>query len=495
MLMLMMVVFGCSKSDDTPAAASSATITGTVSGTTIVAIDENNTEQARMEATGTPKTFTITVPIGHTYRFYLIENENTLEEKIFPLYYAGTNAFSIASVGTIDFGFVDTTNGVTAIPANNPLLVAGVSAAAENKLVPEIVLGPTPPAGTSLSDLVAGGLSSLQTGGISKAQAYFKAAVTNYPSDTTNDGDTAKFFYAVTMVAGVNLYSDGDSTGTLNSVGDILDRAGCSAGGRSFDNSTMTCPDTLPSTTPTGSNMQAFLYNVIRPELEAALAYLSGVQSSFTKTWTNPIDSKSYISDYGDVLVYKAAIRGALAAINTQYAYVLDANIATEVNNKSNTVQAFLSGNPTFLTRASVYSTYLTTADGYLSAAADDLIAAITKIQTRNTVAYLINLQDKTNTELDNAKSSLSAFKTSLSLGSPRYQLVFPGDDATLETSDDVKFSPSLFFDGLNLRSLLPSFTDNTPGLFPDATMGGVIVQGVDVNDDKNSNGIPDILE
>jgi hypothetical protein len=496
MLMFLVVTLGCSKSDDaaSTAATGNATITGEVSGTEIVAIDENNAEQARVMAAGTPKTFTITIPIGHIYRIYLIENADTLEAKIFPLYQDTTNAFSIASVVTIALGFIDTTNGEKAIPTNNPLLIAGVSSNGESTYIPEIVLSGTPAAGTSLSDLVASGLDSLRNGSIFKAKAYFKAAVTNYPTDTTNDGDTARFFYAGTRIAGVNLYSDGDTTGALNSYGDILDRMGCSPGGRGLSNGTMVCPKTLSSTTPTGSEMQTFVYDVVRPELEAALANLNGVSSSFTKTWTNPIDSKSYISDYADVLVYRASIEGALAAINTQYAYNLGADIAGAVNNKAITWGSFFSSNTSFLTLASTgYSTYLATAKTYSSSAADDLSAAIDKVNTRNTTAYLINLKKMTTTDINTAKTKLAAGKASLSGSTDVYE----GKDGIAGNADDVYINMVPFFAGLNLRNLLPPFTgNNVSGLFPDATMGGVNAHGTYINNDTNPhNGIPDILE
>jgi len=55
LMMMFLMVIGCSSSSSGggSAATGNATITGTVSGTTIVAIDENNAEAARVEATGT----------------------------------------------------------------------------------------------------------------------------------------------------------------------------------------------------------------------------------------------------------------------------------------------------------------------------------------------------------------------------------------------------------------------------------------------------------
>jgi hypothetical protein len=457
-----------------------------------------------MTATGNPKAFNLVLPITsptpHIYRFYLIENEGTSDESIYPLYQGTTNAFTIATVATnlnptIALGVITITNGV-ATPANNPISVnTGVSSAGENKLVPEILLSGTPPTGP-LSDLVNNGLEYLKNGSIFKAKAYFKAAVAI--ADTSNDGDTARFFYAVTRVAGVNLYSDGNSA-DLNSVGDFLDNAGCSSGGRGFGNSTMTCPEILPVATPTGSQMQTFAYNVIRPELEAALVNLNAVSISFTKTWTTPFDlTTPYKSDYADVLVYKAAIKGALAAINTQYAYNLGANIATEVNNKTNTVQAFLSSNTDFLKLASGYLTYLAAAKTYLSNAADDLSAAIDIINVsgRNTATYLINLQSVSPADISKAKSELALAKSSLTSQQTVYN-----NDTPSDTTDDYIINISNFSAASNLRSLLPPFTgNNVSGSFPDKTMGGVIVQfGSNVDginaDTKLPHGIPDILK
>ena len=118
--------------------ATTAIITGSVAGTVIIAVDDNDNEVASDTATGSPKTFTLNVPIGGNYRFYFIENENTSTEEVYPLYQGTTNVFSLASAVTIDLGFVDTTSGV-AVPANNPLNVSGVSSIGENTDIPQFL--------------------------------------------------------------------------------------------------------------------------------------------------------------------------------------------------------------------------------------------------------------------------------------------------------------------------------------------------------------------
>ncbi|MCX5855372.1 MAG: hypothetical protein NTZ24_12535 [Deltaproteobacteria bacterium] len=359
-----------------------------------------------------------------------------------------------------------------------------------------IIAGQTTDAGTitiipvlALADLITNGLDSLGKKDVTGAKAFFKEAVDNYPTVSTNDGDTARFFYAFTRAVGVNLYGTG-TTGALGSVGDILDRMGCDSAGRSLTNLAVVCPKTLPSNSPTGSELQSFLYTVIKTELEGALANLNAVSTSFSKSWKEPISGKTYISDFGDVLVLKASIKGALAGILIQYAYNLNANIATEAN-ASHTAQVFLSNNTSFLTRASGYATYLSEAKTYLSQVADDLTAAITKIEpsSRNTAAYLINVNAQAITD---AKINLPIWKASLA-SAQKYD---NGKDGISGTADDLIVNLSPFFAGINLRDLMPPITgNNASGYFPDATMGGVIVQGSKMNEDKNGNGIPDILD
>ena len=53
----------------------SATIQGSVPGTVFVAVDhDTNLEAGRVTATGTPKIFSMDVPTGTNYQFYVMEN-------------------------------------------------------------------------------------------------------------------------------------------------------------------------------------------------------------------------------------------------------------------------------------------------------------------------------------------------------------------------------------------------------------------------------------
>jgi hypothetical protein len=116
------------------------TFTGTVSGTTIVAFDAQGSQVASATPTGTPpnRVFSIVVPVGGSYVLFLVENEGTVNQRVFPLYADGsltTNRITLAEPGTIDLGFVDTSTG-NAIPARNPLFGNGVTGAGQSTAIP-----------------------------------------------------------------------------------------------------------------------------------------------------------------------------------------------------------------------------------------------------------------------------------------------------------------------------------------------------------------------
>ncbi len=131
---------GGGSGSDRGGSGGSATITGSVGGTKVVAYDENDNEVDSDIAAGSPKTFALTIPLGGNYRFYLIENEGTANERVYSLYQGSTNIFTISSAVTIDLGFVNTSTGV-AVPTNNPLNASGVSSGGENTSVPSSLSG------------------------------------------------------------------------------------------------------------------------------------------------------------------------------------------------------------------------------------------------------------------------------------------------------------------------------------------------------------------
>ncbi len=123
-------------------AAGAATVQGQVSGTVFVAVDnDTNVEAGRVAAAGTPKMFSLDVPTGRNYKFYLLENGDSVSGgRIYPVYVGGSNVFRIdgnASGRTIDLGKVDPdfSKGY-AFPANNPMGTPGVTDRGEDRSLP-----------------------------------------------------------------------------------------------------------------------------------------------------------------------------------------------------------------------------------------------------------------------------------------------------------------------------------------------------------------------
>ena len=88
----------------------------------------------RVTATGTPKTFSMDVPTGKTYRFYVMENEGTGNSRVYPMYMGTNNVFGLdntANGKVISLGMVspDLTTG-RSTPANTPSLMMGQGATA-----------------------------------------------------------------------------------------------------------------------------------------------------------------------------------------------------------------------------------------------------------------------------------------------------------------------------------------------------------------------------
>ena len=121
----------------------SATIQGSVPGTVFMAVDnDTNLEAGRVTATGTPKTFSMVVPTGKNYRFYVMENEGTGNSRVYPMYIGTSNVFELDNTADgriISLGRIDPDMGTgKATPENTPTLMMGRGA---NSMVPPSLAG------------------------------------------------------------------------------------------------------------------------------------------------------------------------------------------------------------------------------------------------------------------------------------------------------------------------------------------------------------------
>jgi len=481
------------------------TISGSVSGTTVVAVNENgdivdwdDTIGKTPDANGNYP-FILTVRVGEKIRVYVITRLG-----IYPMYFdrngdgiPDTNVFSLTSATAVDLGFVDTDfeeQEGKAIPQNSPTNVPGVIGRKPNPTIPSSLMA-ADTTGLSLSELLTRGFDALKDGLVLQARDYFGAAGALLDgSEDPNDADTAWFFYALARVAalGFDTYSDGKA-GDMNKLGDILDRFG-------FDKSDIAranvdaiiLPEPLPTDSPDGSDIQDFLYTVVRPVLMAAVGNLDNISNSFNRSWIEPLGGETVESDYGDVLFFRALLKGTLASISIQRAYNLNADIDKTVN-KEKTIEQFLDENPDFLTLSDLDK--LTEAKGYLTTSAlDDLDAAIDWMQaeTDDQTDDFINLADVTESEIAETKADIVDAKGSLD----EPTLILDNDD---DPANDFTLDLSLFFAGLDFRTpnLLPPYTGNEPsGYFPDPAFEGIIGPEIDLNEDTDpADGIPDILQ
>ena len=134
---------GGSSSSTVPIGTGTATIQGSVPGTVFVAVNnDTNLEVGRVTAAGTPKNFSMVVPTGTNYRFYVMENEGTANSRIYPMYMGTSNVFELDNTADgqmISLGMVSPDMGTgKATPAITPPLMMGRGA---NAMVPPSLAG------------------------------------------------------------------------------------------------------------------------------------------------------------------------------------------------------------------------------------------------------------------------------------------------------------------------------------------------------------------
>ena len=336
--------------------------------------------------------------------------------------------------------------------------------------------------------------SAVSSDNLSAANDFCRDASDRYGTEVSNEADTARFFHVLTFF--FDTVSDGDPNNGLNTASDILDAFNCTHAGSVHDDPS--CPDTMPGNSPTGLELQNFLFNVGRPALEDIITTIQSVSQSFNYVWTEPWDGTSVESDFGDILVFSALAKGGLALLLMQDAYDLDADIDFEANNEeSRTKQDFLNDNPNFGTLTNTGN--LNTARNYLDDGANDLDAAIAWMdaESDNQDNDFINLGDADAQEIQEDRDDLTTAKQCL-FG----QCTVDDNETVGDTSDDTILDFSNFFSpGINLRALLPTIAGDDPtGFLPDPYMDGVFVQldGWDpseLNNDRDGNGTADIFE
>lgn len=401
------------------------------------------------------------------------------------------------------------------------------------------------------------GITAYQAGAISGNTADFRTAIEKFnaaaalAASITDQAvkDKVLFFGAFAKVLALaDPISDATANG-LNNFGDILDAFGLAGAPVASDRSNIntlqieicttmgTPPSTwqecriapLSSTSPTSGELQGFLYNKVGTGLKDAISLLAQVSDSFNAT----VNDNGIIVEFDatDAKFITAIANGILAQINFLQGYNVDVDLDNQQtianSNTSQTPEQFLAAHPNLgklKDRASIAAVKT-----YANAAITALEGAIAALQAEadtgdnqandfikfdNTNCYWNQLQYVCDPTTYNDPAMISDFSASLTevktiLNSTgTYDVIDNGPDGTRGTSDDTiaaKIDVSKFFAGVDLRSKIPTSYNKgaygkSPGMLPDPTFGGVLVQIMGqapsvLNTDIDGDGSPDIFD
>ncbi|SHK28219.1 hypothetical protein SAMN02745216_03207 [Desulfatibacillum alkenivorans DSM 16219] len=532
-------LFACSSSDSgyTEAVKDAvekgvAAITGSVGGTIIVAVADNEIvaqydtagqePDLDLDGDGVKEAYSFNlqgIPVGVDVQVFIIE-----DGWIFPVYFADgsggtTNLFSLGSQADVDFGYIDPNNedakGI-ALAANNIVSdTPDLSPGMQDTSIPE-VLYKAEILGLSLKELVAQGLDALKEGWMCRAKCYFEAAAALEPEDDKEAWDAANFFLAGTRV--VYLWHDMSDSytpgGELDNFGEILDRFGFEFENEARTNFLAIAPYDIydmPQDCPTGAELQDFFYNKVRPEVEAAISNCAVISDAFAVDWTVPYFEEQVHSDYADVKYLKAMLELGLAAIQAQYHYDMNADFDAMMRGEQTMQDLFENG---FLTPAqhwdlrkwtNVSMTLMTDSRDSLFAALNDfwegvgcmsqregdytyfedlldLPSEFTNTSLSQSIPWPFDLPDSlgyefTLTELLNALTN-EILDEGVDLAQIYTILELMGvETGSLPALESARVNPFVLWDygGVDFNAVLPGFEgDRVVGLFSDGSIEGL---------------------
>jgi len=347
---------------------------------------------------------------------------------------------------------------------------------------------PSNPGTRSSSELIARGRTLLQNQELVPATTAFKFAV-----DVSPDNQEANFFYAVTRLLNlVESNQDGPDPDTMDSVKELLDRLGVTAEGRTIYNWTADFQRDvngniiLPDTTPTGSELQEFLSNIILPEVEGALNNLSVIGQDFQITVSPIIFGPNYIPfagldvieiDYTDVAFLRSILHLLKGTIYLATAYDADnINIADLYDryksNLLNITQVFTQY-PNLLKIKD--ATNLGAAKTSLSSAIQSYYEAFDSLKSESDdqTDDFITIDPVDMADGEDFRMTLEDIESSLS----QPTVIRPDrPDFRDPTGDYFTLDLSQFFDTPeDMRDYLPEFVANKPCSISDPTLGGIL--------------------
>ncbi|MEO5334841.1 MAG: hypothetical protein H7839_22750, partial [Magnetococcus sp. YQC-5] len=490
----------------TSGVAQAATITGTFGKNAMVLLVDSKfsviqTEEAKG---GTPFTLNVSnPPLNADLALYLFADGS-----LYPMIFSsGTkDAFQFTSQdGSLPWGLITVGGGDGSVhpttgPVNGVNVKDSFAPLRDRQHLEEIQdsLLQSQPAlsrvdAKDVNGLIELGKAAVRHGWAVAANQFFQKANELAVGEVKNK---TRILSAISRVAALALNTASRNTTSYTApgttVGDFLSGFGCSK--RHLGIGALICPKTLPLSSPTGGDISGWLNANMIPELRGAIATLNEIPTTMLpfveqkEQWESGLSGSNPVEmDYSDVLVVKSILEFMLGQMHINQAYDLNGDIDAALS--LNTEQQLLT-NPNFGTRSAVASTSLGSAKAVLLQAADDFLAAIKSIQAETDIQGddFVTLDLK---EVASATKILNEFKSSMA-----------GSAVLTAGVKQMHLDLSKFFDGVDLRLLMPKFTGSKPtGLFPDDTMRGIFPDHVynfnqdNLNKDVNNNKIPDILE
>ncbi|MFC1858787.1 hypothetical protein ACFL9U_12300 [Thermodesulfobacteriota bacterium] len=327
--------------------------------------------------------------------------------------------------------------------------------------------------------------------GLFNAKAEFEAAV---QADPTNQ--EANFFLAITrlpvLVNDTASYTPGMP---IENIKELLDSSGVNAPGRdlfqwtanfSFDEDGII---EVPTSCPTGKDIQEFLNTVVLPEIDQALSNLSIITDNFNiLILASETGQDTDIEvDYGDVLLYESFLYAVKSAFFVALTYDTNLDIYKTVQKIKggffdinedifNLYPQILKPLPEGKTiMGNAKNTFLSCIDTYLAA------SAFIRAETDDPMDDLFSIDSQEAEKEEYFRSQLVEAKDSLI---QERAGIFENDENTQNYNVDLNhFFGNSNTEPLIIRDFVPQIHKNGyiyAGTFPDTTFGGILVDTTD---------------
>ncbi len=329
--------------------------------------------------------------------------------------------------------------------------------------------------------------------GILESHEHFKDAL-----DADQDDPEANLFYAVTSPA-VFALKAGDGDG-LETMADVFEAMGMARNDNYylFEGPPYDDPEELPENAPGGAELQDFLLGPYMDLLSEILSALNKLGTGFSTvlTWKETGNDEDVKVDYGEVQLYKAAVKFNQFLVNAISAYNLDLDIRKIFEDfdeekddplPRNYINNYLESNPELFNLIAEAEGRLKDAEELLIEAVEIYLDAsefIRDERTDRSMPYLISFDEESLGDEELFRENLVELKASLDEKRAAHIYFKTQDLHGYDDDELINLNPFFGNDGgpYNLRDLLPKINQCNfaisgtmgHGLGNDPTLGGI---------------------